>query len=80
MRVEILTRITGRKSDRYVITITVDGVVKAMLPALPWNVENVRNRECAKWSNIADEVHAAEIPKILTLDYSNSWRNKNGRS
>ena len=77
--VEITTTVTGRASDRYVITIKADGVAVDSFPALPWNVERVRNRECAKWSNIAAKVFAPAIPKILTLDYAKSWRNKYGR-
>lgn len=77
--VEITTTITGRASDRYVITIKADGRIVDTFPALPWNVENVRNRQCAKWSNIADEVKAGAIPRIFTLNYETSWRNKNGR-
>ncbi|MBF6570520.1 MAG: hypothetical protein IVW54_16760 [Candidatus Binataceae bacterium] len=77
--VEIVTTITGRTSDRYVITIKADGVMVDSFPALPWNVESVRNRQCAKWSNIAAEVYAPAIPKIFTLNYQTSWRNKYGR-
>ncbi len=76
MRVEIITSLVGRKSDRYSIVVKVDGVIKDTLTALAWNVSRVRNRECAKWSNIADEVTANEIPRIFTLNYETSWRNK----
>ena len=79
MRVEITTRLTGRKSDRYVITITADGKIVDTLTALAWNVTRIRNRECAKWSNIADDVSANEIPRVFTLNYETSWRNNNGR-
>lgn len=78
--VEITTRIAGRKSDRYVITIKADGKIVDTLTALAWNVTQIRNRECAKWSNIANDVSANAIPPVFTLNYETSWRNKNGKA
>lgn len=75
--VEIVTTITGRAGHDYRVTVKVDGVIKYTLPAFPANVERVRNRECSKWSNIADEVYAGAIPRIFTLDYERSWRGRN---
>jgi hypothetical protein len=74
--VEIETTITGRAGTSYRVTVKADGVIQYTLPAFAGIVERVRNRECAKWSNIADEVRAGAIPRIPTLNYETSWRNK----
>lgn len=64
MYVEITTTIAGRARDRYAVAIEVNGRLKYTRRAIEATVVRVRNRECAKWSNLANVVHAGAIPTI----------------
>lgn len=69
MHAEIITH-PDHARNTYRIVVIVDGAIKDSRPATPGTVTRTRNKLNAEWSNRADSVHAAAIPRLFTLTNS----------
>lgn len=60
--VENVTLNFGGDKPKFRVGVTVDGTLKYAVRCDAYDVLETRNRECERWSEVADSVHADPIP------------------